>query len=482
MNFEQYLKECASSFNQIDKKEVIRVISHLDTDGICAAAIFTKALIREKRKFSITFVDFLTEDFIKALSNDPCKFIAFLDLGTSQINNIKKYLKEKKMFVLDHHSTRIRKVDDEVFHLNPRIFEIDGSKDISGAGLTYLFAKELNDKNSDLAYLGVVGAIGDSQEQDGFKGLNCRIMEDAINSKKIQLQKGVRFFGTDTRPLFKLLKNSVDFYLPGITGNDDRAIDFLHYLGIESKRDGRWTKLSDLKEEELNKLLGAISSTSPTSNVATSSTSSSNEEKQAYLSNDQIFSTRYIVSGFPSDISDAMELSTMLNACGRLDRASHGLGMLLGDKKCLIRATYTLKEYRREILNSLKWVEANLCTSKAVNENGYMIINAKDSLSPKILGVVVSLLSMNRDYDEGTYLLALSRARSNKIKISMRVVGNKTRTSLAKMVEKIVEPFGGEYGGHHHSAGGLIDMKHEKQFLELAANELSKKSMEEVIE
>lgn len=224
MEFNDYLKESADRFSSLDKKETIRIITHMDTDGICAAAVISKALIREKRKFSITFVNYLTEDYIKSLSNEQINVFMFLDLGTSQINNIKKYLAKdgKNIFILDHHFTRINKeeltsadnkiIGDKiicVYHINPTIFGANGSKEVSGAGVTYLFTKDINEKNKDLAYLGIVGAIGDSQEHDGFEGINTQILDDAVASRKINVDRGIRLFGADNKPLYKVLKNKI---------------------------------------------------------------------------------------------------------------------------------------------------------------------------------------------------------------------------------------------------------------------------------
>ncbi len=528
MEFNNYLKESADRFNSLDKKDTVRVITHMDTDGICAAAVISKALIREKRKFSITFVNYLTEDFIRALSNEPINNFIFMDLGTSQIHNIKKYLEKegKQIFVLDHHFTRIGKEDKKkeekiettdndnksndnnssnntegckvncTCHINPTIFGINGSKEVSGAGVTYLFAKEMNEKNKDLAYLGIVGAIGDSQEHDGFEGLNIGILEDAVASKKIYVDKGIRLFGADNKPLYKVLKNSVDIYIPGVTGNDEKAIEMLESLGIEPRQKGRWTKLEDLDEEQIKKLVERISSRKifeleeknkdvPCENGENGESIAKPIEtvKTADHTERSVYGNKYILAGANPEIRDLRELSTVLNSCGRMDKASVGMGMLLGDKKCLFRAIYTLKEYRGEILKGIKWVEAKKRSKKVIEDKGFMIINAEENISPKILGIITSMISRNHQIETGTYIMALSKTEFNKkTKVSLRVAGNKTKVSLFKLLEKMVGKFDGECGGHHNAAGGIIDAKHEEQFIEASIDEFSKKAIEEFVE
>jgi len=534
--FKQYLKECVDSFRNIDNKETIRIITHLDTDGISAAAILTKAMIRERKKFSVVFVNCLTKEFITSLASEPNKIFVFLDLGTSHISKIKQDLKEKTIYILDHHSTRIRKINEltkktdeekikideekrktdeekkksdeeknsyqylsqNLFHVNPHIFGINGSKEISGAGVAYIFAKELNIKNMDLACWGILGAIGDSQEDNSFSGLNEEILKDAIDSKKISVETGIRFFGAEHKPLFKLLKNCTDFYMPGITGQDDKAQDFLSSIGIEPRIKGRWTKLDDLKDDELKKLIETICLVKSNKSNNEKKGGITNENKQDLIddkkedSNDDknncsIYENKYILCGASQDIRDLRELSTVLNACGRLDKASIGLGLLLGDKKSLISAIYTLNEYKREILNGIKWIETRKRTSRITEEKGYIIINAEENISPKILGTITSMLSRNHELVQGTYLLALAKTKDNKTKISFRISGSwnsksNSKINLVKLLGRMVEQFDGEYGGHSNAAGGLIDTKHEKMFIETAKNELGKKALEEVVE
>jgi len=108
--FKQYLKECVDSFRNIDNKETIRIITHLDTDGISAAAILTKAMIRERKKFSVVFVNCLTKEFITSLASEPNKIFVFLDLGTSHISKIKQDLKEKTKLELKRYCQTCKKI------------------------------------------------------------------------------------------------------------------------------------------------------------------------------------------------------------------------------------------------------------------------------------------------------------------------------------------------------------------------------------
>src|SRR3989338_1385526 len=111
------LKKIKSLIEQIDllnKEKPIKVISHYDTDGITSAAIFTRALQRWKKKFSLQIVKGLEESFIDSLPDDH--ILVFLDLASGSLNHLKK--KTSPIFILDHHEV-IQDLPENIFMLNP---------------------------------------------------------------------------------------------------------------------------------------------------------------------------------------------------------------------------------------------------------------------------------------------------------------------------------------------------------------------------
>jgi len=76
---EEAAKEMASA---IISAESIRVVSHYDADGISSAAIMTKALVRENRKFHLSIVKQVDEGVLQAEADSVDEMVLFLDLGT----------------------------------------------------------------------------------------------------------------------------------------------------------------------------------------------------------------------------------------------------------------------------------------------------------------------------------------------------------------------------------------------------------------
>lgn len=457
MNFFKKIEQAALEFKNTKKEETIRLISHLDADGICACSIIIKALNRLNRKYSVSIIHQLTEDFLKELTAESYNTYIFTDLGSGQISLINKYLKGKKIFVLDHHQLNEEDGKD-IIHVNPNFYGIEGSKDISGAGVVFLFCEAIDKKNEDLAHLAIIGAIGDIQEDKGFSGVNKDILEIAVKNNKMKIEKSLRFFGITTRPLHKVLEYSTDPFIPGISGSESNAIQFLHKLNIDPKKGNNWKTFNDLKEEEKKKLISAIIL-----------------ERVEEKNPEDVFGNLYLLTDEDesSPTYEAREFSTLLNACGRLNKASLGIGVCLNDKKLKKKAINNLEDYRKEIVNSLRWYGENKNSENVIEEENFIIINAKNKIPGTMIGTLASILSKSNDIND-KYIMSLARLDSKTTKVSLRFSGKKD-VDLKKLVSEITEKIDGEAGGHKNAAGALIDTNDEESFIKEAI-ELFKKS------
>ena len=62
---------------KIPKNEIIRVISHLDADGISAASIMVKCLNNDNRKYSLSIVQQIKKEVLESLAREPYKYFIF---------------------------------------------------------------------------------------------------------------------------------------------------------------------------------------------------------------------------------------------------------------------------------------------------------------------------------------------------------------------------------------------------------------------
>jgi RecJ-like exonuclease len=312
----------------------------------------------------------------------------------------------------------------------------------------------------------VIGAIGDMQESKGFIGLNNEILKDAIQSRKIEIKDGLRMFGMQTKPLHKVLEYSTDPYVPGVTGNEKGAIRFLGEIGIELKENGKYKKLIHLNQDDTKKLITGIILRRLGS-----------EDKP-----EDVLGPIYLLTNEEEEnpTKDAREFATLLNACGRLNKPSLGIGTCLGNVNIKNKAINLLIDYKKEIINALNWFYSHRNTGDVIEKKGYIIINAEDNIRDTLIGTLASMISKSNLYDNGTIILALAHTLEEDTKVSIRICGNSS-VDTREILNDILKVTGGIGGGHKGAAGGLILQEKEEEFIKTAEKILSKITIEEEI-
>jgi RecJ-like exonuclease len=465
--FRDYIKKSVEEFRKLEKKERIRIISHLDCDGICACSILINILNKENIKYSVSIIQQIDERILREVVKEHYNIFFFTDLGSSHIVTIKNILGRKKVFIMDHHGINNNTVNDaeNIVHINPHLFGIDGDKEISGAGVVYLFAKELN--NKDMAHIAVIGAIGDMQENGDFLKLNKEILEDAISQNKIKVKRGLRIFGAQTRPLHKVLEYCTDPYIPGVTGSESGAMQFLQQIGINPMNEKGWKKFVHLNEEEIKKLTTAIIM-----------------KRLSEKKPEDVLGNVYILTEEKkeSPLREAKEFSTLLNSCGRMGKASFGIGACLGNENIKKKAIENLNEYKREIIKAMQWYNDKNNSHYIIKEKGFIIINAMEKIMPTIIGTMASIIAKSNELKDGTLILSLAQNLDNTTKVSLRIAGNNNDVDLKSIIEEIIlKVKEGIAGGHCNAAGAVIPTEKEEEFIEIAKEVLSKKALEEEI-
>jgi RecJ-like exonuclease len=465
--FKEDIKKVAEEFKQIPKNKVIRVISHLDADGISAASLMVKLLNNDNRKYSISIIQQIKREVLEELAREPYSYFVFTDLGSGVITDLEELFKEKKVFILDHHEPEKKEIKGgNVFFVNPHKFGIDGGNEVSGAGVVYLFASTIDKNIEEFAHVAVIGAIGDMQEKNGFKKINNEILQTAIDKGKIKVIKGLRLFGAQTKPLHKVLEYCTDPLIPGVTGNESGAIQFLQQLGINPKKDKGWKKVVHLSEEEMKNLVTGVILT-----------------RLGEKNPEDVLGNVYLLreENHESPTKDVKEFSTLLNACGRLDKASLGIGACLGDEKIKKKAIYLMSSYKKEIINSLKWYDANKTSGSIIKGNGYVIINAQDQIRSTLIGTLASILSKSNNAEE-KFIMSMAQLIDSTTKVSLRMSGNNENIDLKKIIDDIIKGAPNcEAGGHANAAGALIPTDMEEEFINKAKTVLEKNAMEEIV-
>ncbi len=429
----------------------IRLIGHLDADGISASAILVKALLRLGRSYQLYIISQLDSETLRLIDEQGDGMLVCADVGSGQFTLLRQMVRSTRAIVLDHHELDDAQTADNIAHINPHLFGIPDSKEISGAGLSYLFAEALDPDNKDLAHLAVIGAIGDGQQF--LTPLNKRILETAKRAGTIIETQGLKLFGRSTRPLHKVLEYSTDYTILGVTGSENGSLAFLESLGIPVRDGEKYRTLADLDVEEYQKLVAGIIM-----------------RRAKHKNPLAIIGPTYSLASEPptSQLHDAREFCTLLNACGRMDKSSLGVGVCLGDENLKKKALLHVARYKRHLLEIMRWYES--AHDEVRREKGALIINAQDAVEPTLIGTLCSIVSRSGKLEEGTVVIGLSRLPGKKTKVSMRAKGH----DLFKLATTAAEKVGGQAGGHKEAAGAIIPTLREEDFIHYALERIKK--------
>jgi len=453
----------------VEEGGFIHVVSHLDADGLAAAGVIGKALWRFGADFRVRIQQWVDEKIVAAITFDKPALTILTDLGSGYLNVLSKHLSSHQILILDHHQP-IGDAASNIFQVNPHLHGIDGSKDVSGAGVAYFTAKALDDTNKDLAGIAVIGALGDLQdkyEQRALGGLNKTVVADAVAAGYLKVEKDLMFFGRETRPIYKALAYTTSPFLPDISGEEDKSLAFLVSLGIKPKHRDKWRALRDLSEEEKRQLCSALSD-------------------------------HLISKGYPSDVlslvgavytlvheepwtplRDAREFSVLLNGTGRMEKAGLGVAICMGDRgSALEQAEAVLQEYRRTITKYLSWLMEE--PDRIDELERIYVVRGEGFINEKVIGTLSSILSTSLPKPEKP-IIAYAAADEEVVKVSARTLDTLTSKGLdlGEIMRVAAEKFEGKGGGHDIAAGAQVPIKKVDAFVKLV-DELVKKRMEQI--
>lgn len=441
-----------------ERGETIQIITHSDADGIAAGGIVGRVVRRLGAPFKVSCEQKIDEQLIESVATKSPSLIVFTDLGSGYLDMMQKHLADTDTLVLDHHLP-LEVCSPRLVHVNPISHGLDGSREISGAGLAYLLARSVDDGNLDLSVFGVIGALADQQdkgEKRTFLGLNLDIEKEAREAGLLQTKVDLAFYGYETRPLAQALARTMSPFIPGLSGREDKAVAFLQEVGIELKHEGRWRAVRDLAEDEKRTLFSQLSKYLLAEGC-----------KSEILY--ELMGTIYL---FPKEeartpLREGREYASLLNACARMEKPSLGISICLGDReKSFEEAESLFNEYRRKIAECLDWVQE---TGRVEEKRSIYVLRAGSAIDDRIIGVVASILLTTSMLGREKPIVATATSDEGLIKISARATEQmaKSGIDLGEAMMKAAEKFSGRGGGHDIAAGAFLQETEEKGFLEL---------------
>lgn len=466
-NFNAAATQAAKTIREtVQNDGSIQVFSHLDADGIAAAGIISKALWRLDARYRVKVTQWVDDKIINDMITGKPQLVVLTDFGSGYIDILNEKVPNQRIVILDHHQIVANTTNSNFIQVNPHLYDIDGATDVSGSGVAYFAAKAINPLNVDLAPIAIVGALGDMQDkydQKSMEGLNTLIIEDAVNSGLVKVEKDLTFFGRETRPIHKALASSTSPFIPGISGDDGAAVAFLNNVGITVKDGDKLRALRDLSDEERKRLCTGLAEHLLS--------------KGLHLEVDKLIGNIYILlREQPSTaLRDAREFSVVLNSTGRLDKPSLGIAVCMGDRKvALAEANKVLEDYRRDINKYLTWVMEKPERMREF-EHTY-VVYGESAVNEKVIGTIASILAYSLPVSDKPILAFANVEAEGVAKFSARTTDATVEkgVNLGEVVRAASEKFGGKGGGHNIAAGAQVPLDKISDFIQFADELISK--------
>ena len=460
---------CADALSSADS---VLLASHIDADGLTSAGIASTALERAGVPHDVVFSKQLDEDEIAGIAAHDHDTVLFTDFGSGQLDIITEHEADGDFtpVIADHHQPADA---DTQFHLNPLLEGVDGGKELSGAGASYVLARALlGEDATDLAALAVVGAVGDRQTVDGeLVGANTKIAAEGVEAGVLDTAKDLALYGTQTRPLPKLLEYASEVYVPGITNDGQGAIRFLDGLDLDLHDGGDWRTWADLSQDERQTVVSALVKRAVRNGVSGDDVT-------------KLVGTTYTLTEEApgTELRDASEFSTLLNATARYERADVGLAVCLGERgEPLEAARELLREHRRNLSEGLGWVEREGVTV----EDELQWFHAEDRIRETIVGIVAGMALGSDATESDRPIVAFGNKDGDdgdgeddgepEVKVSARATGSLVDdgVDLSVVLRDASQAVGGDGGGHEVAAGATVPAGEERAFLDAASDVLA---------
>ena len=442
---------CEKVRSTVEGGNEVAIITHLDADGITSGSIMAMALRRMGARFSLRTVSDLNSSVVEKMKADGRDFYVITDLGGGWASHLRKALGDKWV-IIDHHEITEEEIltDDGGQILNPWKFGIDGGREVSAGGMAYMVASALDFKNRDLSAIAVVSAVADRQDQGdkkSFFGLNAEILKTAQSLGLVSVDLDIILTGRETRPVHEALAYTLFHYIDGLTWNKEACYLLLKNAGIKLKDDGsRWRALAEFSQEEKSTIVEAVAKFVDSS-----------DKRVSDILLDDLIGYVYTLSREDkrSQLRDAREFSTMLNACGRIGKAGVGIAMCMGDRNMALSAGEEIMDmYKMTLRNNISTIFSEKW--RLADDGKTTFVNGDGILEEGMLGAVSTLLSGSPSL-RGRLLFVRTLAKEGTYKFSSRkCLDCKSQANLGVIMRQCSNALNGAGGGHSAAAGCSI--------------------------
>jgi len=313
-----------------------------------------------------------------------------------------------------------------------------------------MVATTLDSKNRDLSAMAIVSALADRQDQadkKSFVGLNTEILKTAQSLGILTVDLDIILSSRETSPVHEALAYSLYRYIDGLTWNREGCYLLLKNAGIKLRdNNGRWRVLAEFSQEEKAAIIEAIANF-----VAKS------DKRLSDIMRNDLLGYVYTLTREDrrSQLRDAREFSSLLNACGRKRSSGVGIAICMGDRNAALNTgEEIMSSFKRTLRNNL----SNIFGEKwRLSDDGKTaFVNGDGVLEEDMLGAVSTLLSRSPSF-WGRLLIVRTLSSNGTYKFSSRkCIDCQSEANLGKLMQECAAAFNGEGGGHSDAAGCTI--------------------------
>ena len=232
-------------------------------------------------------------------------------------------------------------------------------------------------------------------------------------------------------------------------------------MKIPLKDNDTWRKWIDLNKEEKRRIM---------SNVTRLLLQKGFGHKTARRVIGEVYLLRKEKKG--TELHDAKEFATLLNATARYGKAEVGINVCLGDRdKWLKQARSLLRGHRHNLAEGLQVAREN----GIIKRDFLQFFHAKKGIRDTIVGIVAGMLLNSEDISSSLPLIGFVDTENNDVKASARATRDLVDQglNLSSAMRKAAEVVNGVGGGHDIAAGATIPKGKEEEFLDLLEKEIS---------
>ncbi|MES2154814.1 MAG: DHHA1 domain-containing protein [bacterium] len=408
-----------------------------DADGLCAAAVTARALLRIGHRFTARPSRAKDEAAYRAALAEPFQGIILLDKGTSHAALLAAAATpDRPVLVVDHHNPHGLTPDAPGFAMvNPRMCGLDGSRDASGATTAVALALALcGDEAWGWASVGLSGAIGDWQQRPSWQGWNLEILERCRADGTVAPVVQPRFIGADLAEAMARFRPPI----PGLHGNPQAAWQAVQAEGLNPTAD-----VEDLNPEEQARLV---------SMCALRLLGAGEREAVARLVAPTDHNVRLGTS--------LRHVFRIVDACGREGEPTTGIAYLMGDPSAKAEAMACLRRYKVALVAGLRVLrEKGLDLRRAVG----VAWTERADYTGMVAGVAMTVMLEDRVRP----IAVLAKRPDGLVQVSTRGTEEQVRAGLdlGRACQLAAAAVGKEGGGHPVAAGAVIGSADVEAFL-----------------